>query len=108
MIIELSSGFNDQKHKSDEPQQEDFSSAGPSVASPPPPFRDNDYSMPGSEPEDLSETTHLAVDFPSDADHPASPPPEFAPYGAEYFEVGYNDVVSHDPHLNSDGSCLRF
>lgn len=30
-------------------------------------------------------------------------PPEFTQYEAEHFEVGYSDVVSHDPHLNSDG-----
>ena len=34
---------------------------------------------------------------------PQEPPPEFAPYHAEHFEVGYQDIVSHDPHLNSDG-----
>ena len=37
-------------------------------------------------------------------DAPLGPPPEFTPYEAEHFEVGYSDVVSHDPHLNSDGS----
>jgi hypothetical protein len=104
MIIELSSGYNDLKHKLDDPHQESTSSAGPSVASPPPPFPGNDYGMPGG--DESTETTHLAVDFPSDAEHPAGPPPEFSPYEAEYFEVGYNDVVSHDPHLNSDGEAL--
>ncbi|KDR84964.1 hypothetical protein GALMADRAFT_218038 [Galerina marginata CBS 339.88] len=37
---------------------------------------------------------------------PNEPPPSFAPYQAEHFEVGYSDVVSHDPHLNSDGEAL--
>ncbi|KAF9568414.1 hypothetical protein CPC08DRAFT_702434 [Agrocybe pediades] len=37
---------------------------------------------------------------------PQEPPPDFEPYNAEHFEVGYNDVVSHDPHLNSDGEAL--
>lgn len=32
------------------------------------------------------------------------PPPEFAPYQAEYFEQSNHDIVSHDPHLNSDGA----
>lgn len=104
MIIELSSGYNDQKIKPDDAHLEGASSAGPSVVSPPPPFHDHDYGMPsGDEPR---ETTHLTVDFHSDVNHSAGPPPEFAPYEAEYFEVGYNDVVSHDPHLNSDGACL--
>ena len=39
---------------------------------------------------------------------PLGPPPEFTPYEAEHFEVGYSDVVSHDPHLNSDGSFFFF
>lgn len=103
MIIELSSGYNDQKHKLDDPHHEGTSSAGPSIASPPPSFPANDYTMPGG--DESTETTHLAVDFHSDAEHPTGPPPEFSPYEAEYFEVGYNDVVSHDPHLNSDGAC---
>ncbi|KAJ2920306.1 hypothetical protein MD484_g247, partial [Candolleomyces efflorescens] len=34
------------------------------------------------------------------------PPPDFAPYEAEYFEVGNEDICSHDPHLNSDGEAL--
>lgn len=44
---------------------------------------------------------HLLVDI---ANTPLGPPPEFTHYEAEHFEVGYSDVVSHDPHLNSDGS----
>ncbi|KAF8642356.1 hypothetical protein AX16_009625 [Volvariella volvacea WC 439] len=34
------------------------------------------------------------------------PPPEFTPYDAEFFLTGEDDVVSHDPHLNSDGEAL--
>ncbi|KAI0094843.1 hypothetical protein BDY19DRAFT_914873 [Irpex rosettiformis] len=34
------------------------------------------------------------------------PPPDFAPYVAEYFEAGDGSVVSHDPHLNEDGEAL--
>ncbi|KAF5374735.1 hypothetical protein D9758_000307 [Tetrapyrgos nigripes] len=33
-------------------------------------------------------------------------PPPFAPYDAEAFNVAYGDVVSHDPHLNTDGEAL--
>ncbi|KAG9227239.1 hypothetical protein CCMSSC00406_0004222 [Pleurotus cornucopiae] len=33
-------------------------------------------------------------------------PPAFTPYEAEYFTVGDGDIVSHDPHLNSDGEAL--
>lgn len=47
-----------------------------------------------------SETDHLLLDTP---DTNLEPPPEFALYEAEHFEVGYDDVVSHDPHLNTDG-----
>lgn len=32
------------------------------------------------------------------------PPPDFAPYEAEFFYAGSaEDVVSHDKHLNEDG-----
>ncbi|KAI0348581.1 hypothetical protein BDW22DRAFT_1386075 [Trametopsis cervina] len=34
------------------------------------------------------------------------PPPDFAPYVAEYFEDGSGCVISHDPHLNEDGEAL--
>ncbi|KAF9044573.1 hypothetical protein BDZ89DRAFT_1194718 [Hymenopellis radicata] len=33
-------------------------------------------------------------------------PPEFAPYEAEHFDVGNGNIVSHDPHLNTDGEAL--
>ena len=32
------------------------------------------------------------------------PPPEFVPYEAEYFRTDDGNVVSHDPHLNEDGT----
>ncbi|KAF8641145.1 hypothetical protein AX17_000787 [Amanita inopinata Kibby_2008] len=35
------------------------------------------------------------------------PPPDFAPYDAEYFTVDDDNVVSHDPHLNLDGEALH-
>lgn len=33
------------------------------------------------------------------------PPPEFTPYEAEYELTNDGDIVSHDPHLNEDGTC---
>lgn len=33
------------------------------------------------------------------------PPPEFTPYKAEYELTDDGDIVSHDPHLNEDGTC---
>ena len=32
------------------------------------------------------------------------PPPAFVPYEAEYFETDTGTIVSHDPHLNEDGT----
>jgi len=66
-----------------DPRQDDESQ--PVASSSNPPFADRD---------------HLLLDVPT-AD--LGPPPEFAIYQAEHFEVGYDDVVSHDPHLNTDG-----
>jgi len=34
----------------------------------------------------------------------ASPPPEFTPYEAEFFVEDDGDIVSHDQHLNEDGT----
>lgn len=51
---------------------------------------------------DTLDNAHLLVDI---GNTPLGPPPEFTQYEAENFEVGYSDVVSHDPHLNSDGLC---
>ncbi|KAJ6575087.1 hypothetical protein B0H19DRAFT_1127115 [Mycena capillaripes] len=34
------------------------------------------------------------------------PPPVFTPYEAECFNTGSGNIVSHDPHLNSDGEAL--
>lgn len=42
---------------------------------------------------------HLILDF-------SGPPPDFSLYDAEFFQVGYEDIVSHDPHLNTDGEAL--
>ncbi|KAG5639223.1 hypothetical protein H0H81_005297 [Sphagnurus paluster] len=39
---------------------------------------------------------------------PLEPPPEFALYEADYFETSSGDIVSHDPHLNSDGEPRIF
>lgn len=46
----------------------------------------------------MNEGGHLLVEL-----NPQGPPPDFSSYQAEHFEVGYDDIVSHDPHLNSDG-----
>ncbi|KAF8807378.1 hypothetical protein BYT27DRAFT_7164905 [Phlegmacium glaucopus] len=59
----------------------------------------------------VAENDRLLIDFgdaPRNADESLGlgPPPDFTPYEAQYFEVGYSDVVSHDPHLNSDGEAL--
>jgi hypothetical protein len=54
-----------------------------------------------SSPPVLVNDSHLLVDIDNT---PLGPPPEFTHYEAEHFEVGYSDVASHDPHLNSDGS----
>ncbi|KAG6814054.1 hypothetical protein H0H92_003101 [Tricholoma furcatifolium] len=37
---------------------------------------------------------------------PEESPPEFALYDADYFETSSGDIISHDPHLNSDGEAL--
>ncbi|KAJ7169860.1 hypothetical protein C8R46DRAFT_994363 [Mycena filopes] len=34
------------------------------------------------------------------------PPPAFTPYEAECFKTGSGSIVSHDPHLNTDGEAL--
>ncbi|KAK0465054.1 uncharacterized protein EV420DRAFT_1637223 [Desarmillaria tabescens] len=60
---------------------------------PPPPFHD------------VAESTHLLIDFDNELPQD-DPPPEFAPYHAEYFDTGNGNIVSHDPHLNSDGEAL--
>jgi hypothetical protein len=71
---------------------------------PPPPFT---YGSPASQLliDDLPPTSGLDR-LPDEL----QPPPEFSPYRADYFEVGNGDIVSHDPHLNTDGtyttSCL--
>lgn len=35
---------------------------------------------------------------------PDIPPPPFEPYNADFFETDDGDIVSHDPHLNTDGN----
>ena len=63
----------------------------------------NTISSPPVPVNDSPNDGHLLVDF---GNTPLGPPPEFTHYKAEQFEVGYSDVVSHDPHLNSDGSIF--
>lgn len=72
------------------------SRAGPSheiLDDPPPAF------------EDIAEDGHLLADYPAQP-RPEDAPPEFSHYSADYFTVGGGDVVSHDPHLNTDGRFL--
>ena len=60
---------------------------------PPPPFQEASSSlMDGGE-----------VVYPH---HGEEHPPEFTPYEAESFMTGDGHVVSHDPHLNEDGSFV--
>ncbi|KIY64818.1 hypothetical protein CYLTODRAFT_445755 [Cylindrobasidium torrendii FP15055 ss-10] len=73
--------------------------AGPSME-PPPRF------------EDSASDAHIQLDFSEDQD-PAlyeapfsEPPPDFAPYDAEFWDSGHGNIVSHDPHLNKDGEAL--
>jgi hypothetical protein len=88
---------------------EDLFKAGPSglldagtdalIDPPPPPF------------EEQQTEQRLLIDLTdgsynpttSDLDIIAEPPPDFAQYNADYFETGSGDIVSHDPHLNTDG-----
>jgi hypothetical protein len=82
-----------------EPQVASTSNAG--VFDPPPPFT---HDSPGTLSQiliddNLSPATGLDR-LPDDL----QPPPEFSPYRADYFEVGNGDIVSHDSHLNTDGT----
>ncbi|KAK0245724.1 hypothetical protein EDD85DRAFT_29238 [Armillaria nabsnona] len=60
-------------------------------------------SPPSPPPPPFDEHNHLLIDFDDEHD---DPPPEFAPYHAEYFDTGNGNIVSHDPHLNTDGEAL--
>jgi len=48
---------------------------------------------------------HLAIDI-KDHEVPSEPPPPFTPYEAEFFESSDGDIISHDHHLNEDGSSF--
>jgi hypothetical protein len=39
---------------------------------------------------------------------PQTAPPEFSLYEAQFFTVGNGNIVSHDPHLNTDGKSTPF
>jgi len=59
----------------------------------------------GSEPE----LHHLLINMsaaPGPSTIPTEPPPSFSPYVAEFSLTGTGDVISHDPHLNTDGEAL--
>ncbi|KAJ7634278.1 hypothetical protein DFH06DRAFT_1221572 [Mycena polygramma] len=69
--------------------------AEPSGSSPPP-FQDGPSSS-------------ALIDFADDSEvipGGEEPPPDFTPYEAECFNTGSGNIVSHDPHLNSDGEAL--
>ncbi|KAG6842232.1 hypothetical protein C0991_000202 [Blastosporella zonata] len=57
---------------------------------PPPPF--SNVNQPGP--------SYVPISGPA---APLERPPEFALYDADYFEADNGDIVSHDPHLNTDG-----
>lgn len=88
--------FKDLEAQNDETYSDGMPLVGSSTA-PPPPF------------DDESSTTILPpftdLVFPPGPGE-SDPPPVFAPYEAEFFLVGYDDIVSHDPHLNTDGAPL--
>jgi hypothetical protein len=82
-----------------EPLVASASNAG--IIDPPPPFM---HDSPASQLliDDLLPPTTGGLHTPPLND--LQPPPEFSPYHAEYFEVGNGDIVSHDSHLNTDGT----
>lgn len=47
-------------------------------------------------------TEHVVVDIPDET------PPVFTPYEAEFFESDDGDIISHDHHLNEDGTTFWF
>ena len=65
----------------------------PTNQAPPPSFQEAGSSLTGGE-----------VIYPH---YGEEQPPEFMPYEAESFTTGDGHVVSHDPHLNEDGSFVR-
>jgi len=79
---------------------ESASGSGSGSGAPPPPFCDVELDP------TATESDHLVIDFRGNEPIPDGPP-GFALYEAESFEVDYGDVVSHDPHLNTDGKCDR-
>ncbi|KAF8898772.1 hypothetical protein BD779DRAFT_1485463 [Infundibulicybe gibba] len=96
--------------------QDAASSAPPTL--PPPPFSVEDPSPKWSADHpplvdfDGVGSSGVNIDIPPEhaeagfAEDIEEPPPEFGPYVAESFEVGSGDIVSHDPHLNTDGEAL--
>ena len=44
---------------------------------------------------------------PAHDDLPASLPPAFAPFNADFRRLSDGNVISHDPHLNEDGTHRR-
>jgi hypothetical protein len=83
--------------------QQDYRSIHPSAASTGP-DQQHGYRLMGdpNESESTQANTYPDPIFPG-SQEPLGPPPAFAPYEAEWFEVGHGDIVSHDEHLNTDG-----
>ena len=77
-------------------QEDPINTPGPS-ASPPPAF-DTIHPNAGGEHVEFADSNFFV---PPGGEGP--PPPDFAPYVAEYFEASDGSVVSHDEHLNKDG-----
>lgn len=102
MIVDPASGTDKHKKALAEPAWPSGDASGSNP--PPPPF---DASQLAHELVHISgtEATPLIHAAPPD-DQALGPPPEFTPYNAEYFALDNLDVVSHDPHLSSDGSFL--
>lgn len=77
----------------------------PFTDEPPPPFEESTPLIHFADAVDAVPSSSGVSNFPSsfnlDADLVA--PPEFSPYHADYFENESGDIISHDPHLNTDG-----
>lgn len=75
------------------PDSNGQSTTGPSSQAPPPTFEES--------------VDHVVLDF-SNAQRSLpggeESPPEFTPYNADFFVSKQGWIISHDPHLNEDGT----
>ncbi|KAF9475612.1 hypothetical protein BDN70DRAFT_864604 [Pholiota conissans] len=100
MIVDpVADSTDDKKQVSASSQLGEASISNPA----PPPF---ESSQQDHELVDISGTESTPLIHTSPTDRALGPPPEFAPYNAEHFSLDNQDIVSHDPHLNSDGEAL--